>query len=530
MVTLYSHNLEAYTRVQKILEVSPKVLIEQATGTGKSFITMMLMQNDYKDSKKLYVIPKTAIKYNLMLYPEWSNHNTDFITYSMLTKVDIDEVIDKYDVFIFDEVHHAGATSWMIPVVKILESSKTCIGLTATPIRSDGIDVGETLFDGYKVKGPDTAEAIERGIWSEFKYYLTVNKVYESLQEAKRKVEELPASVDTLDIKTESAGYTLDDASSYTIRNLVQSNSTQGVNKWLVFCSNINELDTIDDDIRDWFEYDDIVLLKADSRMSKSQLSKVIETYNEYDGNKPIVLASVNILIEGMHLSNVTGMIILRHTQSLVVFLQMIGRAMTTKKDVTPVIIDVADNLTMLKKIVASTMHKEDTVLSSEDLEKCANKHIVMLSRELSIQLELLVSIEEFIEKVKGINVDSIWTDEELKILRRYYPDVSGRIKKSKIAIRKKAVELGIVKTTVWSVEEDEILKSHYPIDGMKVSQLLYNKTPTDIRNRVRQLRIKYKKKWSFYEDELVLRGEIPEGRTSEECSSRLIKLRRKFG
>lgn len=528
MVELYNHNAETYRKVQDVLKRDHRVAIVQATGTGKSFITMKLMQEDYADMKKLYVVPKTAIKENVMLYPEWSQHNTDFITYVKLTKLDITKVIESYDVFVFDEVHHACASTWSIPVRAILKSGKICIGLTATPLRHDGIDSTKELFGDSVVYGPDAVDAIERGIWSEFKYVLTVNKIYERLYEAKRKVDELPVTIDTLAYKTASAGISLDDASSYAVRNILQANKVTG-GKWLVFCSSVDQLSAIQDDIRDWFGYQDITVLQVSGRMSKNQQAQTIQEFNRYLGTAPIVLASVDVLTEGMHLSRVSGIIMLRRTQSLPVFLQMIGRAMTTDRLRTPLIIDVADNLTMLKAIFKSSMSLEDTVTKGSDLGGCTPKSGLMLSRELSIQTALLVSMEEFIESVNSINPDSIWTEDELRTLRRYYPHAYGHLTKSKIAIRKKAVELGLVKPVKWSVQEDETLKANYPTLGIKVASLLKDKSQSEIRNRVRYLHLRYTSHWSFDEDELVLRGKIPEGRTDDECRKRAEVLRRKF-
>ena len=528
MVELYNHNADTYRKVQSVLKRDHKVAIVQATGTGKSFITMKLLQEDYADMKKLYVVPKTAIMENIMLYPEWSQHNTDFITYVKLTKLDVTKVIEAYDVFIFDEVHHACASTWRVPVQAILESGKICIGLTATSLRHDGIDSTAELFGNSVVYGPDAMDAIERGIWSEFKYVLTVNKIYERLYVAKRKVDELPATIDTLAYKTAAAGISLDDASSYTVRNILQSNRVTG-GKWLVFCSSVDQLDSIQDDIQDWFGYRNIKILRVSGQMTRNQQAQTIREFNRYLGKAPIVLTSVDVLTEGMHLSGVSGIIMLRRTQSLPVFLQMIGRAMTTDRFRTPLVIDVADNLTMLKSIFKSSMSLDDTVTKASDLGACTPKSGLMLSRELSIQMALLVSMEEFIESVNNINPDSIWTEDEIRTLRRYYPHAYGHLTKSKIAIRKKAVELGLVQSVKWSVQEDEILKANYPTLGIKVASLLKNKSQSEIRNRVRLLHLRYKNHWSFDEDELVLRGQIPEGRTADECHKRAEVLRRKF-
>lgn len=528
MVELFKHNLESYNKMKEVLSKDNKVLLVQATSTGKSFVTMKLLQEDYHELRKLYVVPKSAVKDNVMLYPEWSNYKTDFVTYNRLTRLNITRVVDSYDIFIFDEVHHAGADVWGAPVEYLINSGKLCIGLTATPVRpSDKVDVGEKLFKGNVVVGPDITKAIEEGLWSEFKYLLTVNNIRERLYAAKQKVDELPLTVDTIDIKTESGGIELDDAANYTVRNMVTSNLSFRCNKWLVFCSNRKQLETIDDDVYDWFDYDRVQILKVDSSSGSNKVKESITEFNDYSGETPMVLASVNILNEGLHLSGVTGIIMLRHTESPVIYMQQLGRAMTTNKGIKPVVIDVADNLSMLRRIVGSTSARTQSIQSDDDIGEMREKSTVILSKEVSITAEMLISMEEFIEKVKNINIDAIWTDDELYILRKFYPDVTGRLNKTKIAIRKKAIELGLAKVITWTPYEDEVLKGNYPVMGMKVRTLLTSKSDTDIRNRVRKFNLKYKGRWTYEEDVEVLKGGIPDGRTMTECIARRNKLRR---
>ena len=57
---LYEHNQETYERALSMLEVYKECAIDQATGTGKSFITMKLLDTIFANMSVLYVVPTMA--------------------------------------------------------------------------------------------------------------------------------------------------------------------------------------------------------------------------------------------------------------------------------------------------------------------------------------------------------------------------------------------------------------------------------------------------------------------------------------
>ena len=83
-------------------------------------------------------------------------------------------------------------------------------------------------------------------------------------------------------------------------------------------------------------------------------------------------------------------------------------------------------------------------------------------------------------EAVKSGAIERKWTDEELELLRHYYPTESStihlRIPRHTLgSCQRKASLMGIrsLSTESWSAEEDAVLKEYYPSEGNRVSERL---------------------------------------------------------
>ena len=127
---LYEHNQETYERALSMLEVYKECAVDQATGTGKSFITMKLLDTIFADMSVLYVVPTMAIAQSIQDYKEWKYDNVVFITYA-----DLKHVTQIPDVLVLDELHRAGAKTWNTYVMRIKPLAKYSLGLSATPVR-----------------------------------------------------------------------------------------------------------------------------------------------------------------------------------------------------------------------------------------------------------------------------------------------------------------------------------------------------------------------------------------------------------
>ena len=128
---LKEHNIPVYERLEKVMKENNKAIVVTATGTGKSYLTLEYAERH--NLSALVVVPRCSIG------KEWEalSDRFEYITYHSFVRK---HNYDKYSMVVFDEVHHAGATTWEKPITEFINTTnKPVIGLTADPKRySDG--------------------------------------------------------------------------------------------------------------------------------------------------------------------------------------------------------------------------------------------------------------------------------------------------------------------------------------------------------------------------------------------------------
>lgn len=124
----------------------------------------------------------------------------------------------------------------------------------------------------------------------------------------------------------------------------------EGIEKVIVFCPNVFELNEIEKMCPRWF-----------SRVNGNVHTYVVHSSNpfgtsEYDGFKEDddetsikLLLCVNQLNEGVHIKGVDAVIMVRRTSSPTIFYQQLGRALTAAGNFEPLVIDLVDNFEMRK-------------------------------------------------------------------------------------------------------------------------------------------------------------------------------------
>lgn len=132
----------------------------------------------------------------------------------------------------------------------------------------------------------------------------------------------------------------------------------------------------------------------------------------------------------------------------------------------------------------------DDDKILMENYSKYGKKVIDLLPHMTERQIEYRV-------KKLGLNIRNQWTEEEINILKKYYPiegiKVVDRLSGKKIAsIYNKATKLGILRNN-WTGEENAILREYYPIEGTNVIKRLKGKTKSVIQYQAMKLGVKYK-------------------------------------
>ena len=163
----------------KLLDVNDKVACVRYTGYGKSyFIVKKLVDTLNEDI--LIVVPSIALikQYTEMFY---GYDNVNIITYQIIKNFDNEYIrynLGNIKYIICDECHHIGNNKWKDEFDRLVTiTDAKVIGLTATPVRGDSVDVVEKYFNGIQVEPIDLFEGISRGYVPKIKYVVAYAEI-----------------------------------------------------------------------------------------------------------------------------------------------------------------------------------------------------------------------------------------------------------------------------------------------------------------------------------------------------------------
>lgn len=147
---LKPHNRETIRKILQFFKTERKCCAIQATGTGKTFLILRLLEI-LSDEGKVAVIfapNKEIIKQTKKRMKKFGLDNAVFYTYQKLAIMTEKEITNiKADLIICDELHRTGANTWGNKFETLVEShsDSKVFGVTATPLRcADGFAKSET--------------------------------------------------------------------------------------------------------------------------------------------------------------------------------------------------------------------------------------------------------------------------------------------------------------------------------------------------------------------------------------------------
>ena len=206
------------------------------------------------------------------------------------------------DVVFWDETHHVAAKQWGTIFKEYGDSVH--IGLTATPWRLDGKALGD--YYDVMILGEKTSVLMERGFLVYYDYYA-------------------PSSIDTSVLVKGNKEYTqksLEDANfgSKIIGDNIQHYKKIAMGKRnVVFAMNIKH----SQNIVNKYNNAGIPARHLDGDTGKAERKKVLK---QFASGEILVLSNVDLFGEGFDLPEIEVVSLLRPTQSLSLFLQMVGR------------------------------------------------------------------------------------------------------------------------------------------------------------------------------------------------------------
>ena len=110
--------------------------------------------------------------------------------------------------------------------------------------------------------------------------------------------------------------------------------------KYIVFCSNVEHLKTMLLKVPEWFgkidENPHIYTVFSEDDASEDAMRQ----FAQDNSSHLKLLYSIDMLNEGVHVDDISGVILLRPTVSPIIYKQQIGRALSASAKKTPVIFD----------------------------------------------------------------------------------------------------------------------------------------------------------------------------------------------
>lgn len=318
--------IEALKNLQNLrLENKNKALIISATGTGKTYLSAFDAKN-FNPQKLLFVVHRYTIANNSLitfkkvfgnqrsmgLYSgNQKELESDFI-FSTVQTISKPEHLhkfakDHFDYIIIDETHRSGADSYL----RLLDyfKPKFLLGMTATPERTDGNDIFK-LFDnniGYEIR---LNKAMEQNMLSPFHYYgvtdLTIDdKAIDNFTDF------------NLLVSTERVNRIIDQAKFY--------GSDNGITRGLIFCSSKKEAN----ELSNLFNQKGFKTIALTSESSDDDRERAIQKLESDNLSEKLdYIFTVDIFNEGIDIPKVNQIIMLRPTESAIIFIQQLGRGL----------------------------------------------------------------------------------------------------------------------------------------------------------------------------------------------------------
>lgn len=488
---LKPHNVETIKNVLEIYKTSNKCCAIQATGTGKTFLVLRLLEiyNDEGKSAVIFAPNREIIKQTKKRMKKFGLNNAIFYTYQKLVRMTDEEISDmKFDLIVCDELHRTGAKTWGQKFETLVNShpDSKVFGVTATPLRcADGRDMAEEYFDGNKACDISLAEALVREIIPVMPLY--VSALYTFEEEYKNMSDKIEKGNNSVEEKAKlqkellAAKQQLEKANG--IPEIIKKYITNYNGKYLVFCKDKKHLYAMKDVVIEWFRkagYNGKIF-EYPYYSNSSAVKKNLENFenNKKEGLK--LLFIIDKLNEGLHLEEVHGCILLRTTVSNIIYYQQIGRAIDAGSMEQRVILDLVSNFNSLKSF---NLKKE----LEQKIRERRSGNFTECSEEFELdKFDVVDLVQECIDVFNKIDtriLDDKWTVEEDTILIENYKKLGyGGVSKllphrTKPSIIQRVMKLGIAEShRRWNKEEVELLKKYYPIMGTDCFEYFENRT-----------------------------------------------------
>ena len=393
---LLPHNKTAYTKVMKILETSDRTCVVHPTGTGKSYLIAAVSES----FKRVLILgPNKFVLRQVQDVLRWRKHGVEYMTYAMVMVTENPHT--DYDLICLDEFHRAGAQEWGEAVNRFLSLNKNAkvFGTTATNIRylDNERNMAKELFNDNVASHITIANAwnmsilpIPRYVCGLFRWDKTVKDAHERIERSRSlSPEEKRQRIFRL------TNAHLHWELSYGMPAILRKHLDKNTRRVIVFCGSIEQIEQMRQEVVGWFKEAGFTVASTcliHSNLSDREQREQMERFED-DSDKGVKLMfSVNMLNEGVHVPNVNAVLMLRTTQSRIIYMQQLGRCLTTANTEKPLVLDMVDNITTTTAI-------NDLQGEFDDLEKYTAEREGREPRKFEVK-DYTLGVRDLIEKL----------------------------------------------------------------------------------------------------------------------------------
>lgn len=319
-----------------------RAIVISATGTGKTYLSAFDVR-EFQPKRMLYVANRDTIlkaareSYQRVLGCDEDElglltgaskqRNAKYVFASVDTlRRHMEEWYepDDFDYVLIDEAHHSGANNYR-SVIDYFSEADFMLGMTATPERTDSFDIF-TLFDhniAYEIR---LQKALDENMLCPFHYY----GVHEFLGVDGSRVEseEGISKRDKQQIQYSLEELTEPDRVRYIIRKLEQYGSYDEQVTGLVFCSRVDEAERLSNLFNQETNQQAERPYRTVAISGRTSSKDVENAVNQLENGELDYIFTVDKFNEGIDIPAINQIVMLRNTESSIVFTQQLGRGL----------------------------------------------------------------------------------------------------------------------------------------------------------------------------------------------------------
>lgn len=302
-------------------------LLISATGTGKTYLSAFDMYR-FNPRRSLFIVHREIIVQSARdsyIKVGFSPSDTGLLTgrfkdeekkyiFATVQTLSQDKVLysfapDAFEYIVIDEVHHGGADTYQ-KIVKYFKP-KFWLGMTATPERSDDFDIYDMFHHNiaYEIR---LHQALEENMLVPFHYH---------------GISEISVDGKLLDDKSDFNLLTSEERVRHILYYADLYGSDMERVKGLVFCSSVEEAYAL----AAAFQKHGKRAAALSGKSSERERQQAVARLESQSGKNPDYIEYIftcDIFNEGVDIPQVNQIIMLRPTQSAIVFVQQLGRGL----------------------------------------------------------------------------------------------------------------------------------------------------------------------------------------------------------